>query len=449
MKRSTDRILTTHVGSLPRPQALLDMSAARARGEKGDPATDAALLKKSVADVVRKQAQVGLDIVDDGEFSKPSFVTYVRDRLGGLREVGGTRINPWATSRDAQAFPDFYKKLTTGSVVSRQPRIGCTMPITYTGKPHLQTDFDNLKSAMQGTGVTEAFMPSISIANIENWNVNQFYKSEDDYLKEVGDAMHVEYKAIVDAGFLLQIDDPRLITYYMVEPKASIEECRRWAEKRVEALNYALRDIPREKIRYHTCYSINIGPRVHDMEAKDLLDIILMVKAGAFSFEASNPRHEHEWRLWSEAKKPADTVLIPGVVTHCSLLVEHPELVAERLIRYAEIVGMENVIAGTDCGFASFAAADEIDAGIAWAKLDALVKGAEIATKKLKSGRPAKVAVVEKAPAAVKAPAAAKKEKPAKKVKAPVKAPVKKAAKPVAKKAAKAPAKKAKKSKKR
>ncbi len=225
----------------------------------------------------------------------------------------------------------------------------------------------------------------------------------------------------------------------MVEPKATIEECRRWAERRVEALNYALRDIPREKIRYHTCYSINMGPRVHDMEAKDLLDIILKVKAGAFSFEASNPRHEHEWELWSEAKKPADTVLIPGVVTHCSLLVEHPELVAQRILRYTDIVGPENVIAGTDCGFASFAAADEIDAGIAWAKLDSLVKGAEIASKKLKSGKKTKTAAVKPAVAVKKAKPAAK---PAKKAVAKAKA-----AKPAKKKAA--PAKKAKKSKKR
>ncbi len=438
MKRSTtDHILTSHVGSLPRPKALLDAAAARGRGEKRDEAADAELLRKSVADVVRKQAEIGLDVVDDGEFSKASFVTYVRERLGGLREVGGTRHNPWATSRDALAFPEFYKKLTGDSVVSRQPRIGCTMPITYVGQPSLQIDFDNLKAAMHGTGVTEAFMPSISIANIENWNVNQFYKSEDDYLTALADAMRVEYKAIVDAGFLLQVDDPRLITYYMVEPKATIEECRRWAEKRVEALNYALRDIPREKIRYHTCYSINMGPRVHDMEAKDLLDIILKVKAGAFSFEASNPRHEHEWELWSEARKPADTVLIPGVVTHCSLLVEHPELVAQRILRYTDIVGPENVIAGTDCGFASFAAADEIDAGIAWAKIDSLVKGAEIASKKLKGGKKTKAPAAKPAAIAKKAKPAAK---PAKKAAAKAKV-----AKPAKKKAA--PAKKAKKSK--
>jgi len=392
MKRSTDRILTTHVGSLPRPAALLERAAARRRGEPADPAADAELLRRSVADVVRKQAEIGIDIVDDGEFSKPSFVTYVRDRLGGLEEIGGERTNPWGQSRDARDFPAFYRKLVGGSVVSREPRVGCRTAISYAGQPFLQTDIDNLRSALKGVETVEAFMPSISLANVENWNVNEYYKNEDDYLTALADAMHEEYKGIVDAGFLVQVDDPRLITYYMVEPDKTVAECRRWAEKRVEALNYALRDIPREKVRYHTCYSINMGPRVHDMEAKDLIDIILKVKACAFSFEASNPRHEHEWRLWSEAKKPGDIVLIPGVVTHASLIVEHPELVAERLVRYADIVGMENVIASTDCGFASFAAADEIDAGIAWAKLEALVKGAELATRRLKARRRPSVA---------------------------------------------------------
>ena len=195
--------------------------------------------------------------------------------------------------------------------------------------------------------------------------------------------MHEEYKAIVDAGFYLQIDDPRLVTYYMLQPNASVADCRKWAAQRVDALNYALRDIPPEKVRYHTCYSINMGPRLHDMQAKDIADVILKIRAGAFSFEASNPRHEHEWAVWCEAKRPADTVLIPGVVTHCSVLVEHPELVAERIVKYANAVGRENVIAGSDCGFATFAGADEIDPAIAWAKLAALVEGAEIASKKL------------------------------------------------------------------
>ncbi len=386
---STDRILTTHAGSLPRPNDVVEMVRARARGDRRDDAADAARLRGAVAEVVRKQADIGLDIVDDGEFGKPSFVTYVRERLGGLTEVGPARSNPWGGSRDALAFPDFYRK--QGTSVSRQPLTGATAPITYTGAAALKTDLENLKAAMQGLDIAGAFVPSISPANIENWNENHYYKTAEEYLTAICDAMHEEYKAIVDAGFYLQIDDPRLVTYYMLQPNASVADCRKWAAQRVEALNYALRDIPPEKVRYHTCYSINMGPRLHDMQAKDIADVILKIRAGAFSFEASNPRHEHEWAVWCEAKKPADTVLIPGVVTHCSVLVEHPELVAERLVKYANAVGRENVIAGTDCGFATFAGSDEIDPAIAWAKLTALVEGAEIASTRL-WGRRAKSA---------------------------------------------------------
>jgi len=382
---STDRILTTHAGSLPRPNDVVEMVRARARGDRRDDAADAARLRGAVAEVVRKQADIGLDIVDDGEFGKPSFVTYVRERLGGLTEVGPARSNPWGGSRDALAFPDFYRK--QGTSVSRLPLTGATARITYTGTVALKTDLENLKAAMQGLDIAGAFVPSISPANIENWNENHYYKTAEEYLTAICDAMHEEYKAIVDAGFYLQIDDPRLVTYYMLQPNASVADCRKWAAQRVEALNYALRDIPPEKVRYHTCYSINMGPRLHDMQAKDIADVILKIRAGAFSFEASNPRHEHEWAVWCEAKKPADTVLIPGVVTHCSVLVEHPELVAERLVKYANAVGRENVIAGTDCGFATFAGSDEIDPAIAWAKLTALVEGAEIASGRLWGSR--------------------------------------------------------------
>jgi len=382
---STDRILTTHAGSLPRPNDVVEMVRARARGDRRDDAADAARLREAVAEVVRKQADIGIDIVDDGEFGKPSFVTYVRERLGGLSEVGPARSNPWGGSRDALAFPDFYRK--QGTSMGRQPLTGATAPITYTGAAALKTDLSNLKAAMQGLDIAGAFVPSISPANIENWNENHYYKTAEEYLTAICDAMHEEYKAIVDAGFYLQIDDPRLVTYYMLQPNASVADCRKWAAQRVEALNYALRDIPPEKVRYHTCYSINMGPRLHDMQAKDIADVILKIRAGAFSFEASNPRHEHEWAVWCEAKKPADTVLIPGVVTHCSVLVEHPELVAERLVKYANAVGRENVVAGSDCGFATFAGSDEIDPAIAWAKLAALVEGAEIASRRLWGSR--------------------------------------------------------------
>jgi 5-methyltetrahydropteroyltriglutamate--homocysteine methyltransferase len=382
MKRSTDRILTTHVGSLPRPVDLLEMIRAKSRGERVDGQALASRLKTAVGEIVRKQADLGIDVIDDGEFGKPSFVTYVRDRLDGLSRKGGERQSPWSHSREAASFPEFYKGLLR-AVNARQALMACTGPIKYKGHQALQTDLDNLKAALEGTNVAEAFVPAISPSNVEDWNQNEYYKTEEEYLYAISEAMREEYEAIVDAGFLVQIDDPQLVTHYMVHPEATIEQCRKWAELHIEALNHALRDVPREKIRYHTCYGINMGPRVHDMELRHMIDIVLKVKAGAFSFEASNPRHEHEWTVWEGAKLPDGAVLIPGVISHSTVLVEHPELVAQRILRYVKIAGRENVIAGTDCGFATFAGADEIHASIVWAKFESLVKGAQIASKEL------------------------------------------------------------------
>src|SRR6185437_12301560 len=269
-------------------------------------------------------------------------------------------------------------------------RMVCTGPVTYRGHAQLNRDIANLKAAI-GKAKVEAFMPAISPANIEDWMANKYYKTPEDYLFAIADAMHEEYKAIVDAGLLVQIDDPRLVSYYLVNPKASIAECRKWATLRVEALNHALRGIPEDRIRHHTCYGINMGPRVHDMEVKHLLDIILRIKAGAYSFEAANPRHEHEWKFWGNAKLPKDKVLIPGVISHSTVLVEHQELVAERIVRYAKLVGRERVIAGSDCGFATFAGSKEVHPSIVWAKFEALVEGARLASKELwtKTGKAA------------------------------------------------------------
>ena len=383
MKHSTDRILTTHVGSLPRPPELIAMVRAKLRGEAVDPQAHAKVLRDSVAGIVRKQVELGIDVIDDGEFGKPSFVSYGNERLGGFsprRDGGG--VSPWAQSREALAFPEFYKT-QMGSVSSQHARLVCTGPVTYTGQAALKTDLDNLKAALNGVSPAEVFVPSISPASFEDWNKNEYYNSDEDYVAALGEAMRTEYQAIIDAGFLLQIDDPRLVTYYILYPDKSIADCRRWAELRVEALNHALRGIPTEKIRYHTCYGINMGPRVHDMELKDIIDIVLKIRAGAYSFEASNPRHEHEWTVWRDAKLPDGTILIPGVISHSTVLVEHPELIAQRLMRYADIVGRENVIAGTDCGFATFAGADEIHPSIVWAKFEALVQGARIASQEL------------------------------------------------------------------
>ena len=234
-----------------------------------------------------------------------------------------------------------------------------------------------------GVEVAEAFLPAISPASIEDWQRNKYYKTTEEYLYAIADAMREEYKAIVDAGLLLQIDDPMLATCYVMYASMSLEDCRKWIALRIEVLNHALRDIPREKIRWHTCYGINIGPRVHDLQLKDVVDLFVRIKAGALSFEAANPRHEHEWRVWKNAGLAPGTILIPGVVTQSSVLVEHPELIADRIERFAETVGRENVIAGTDCGFGTFAGSEEIHPSVVWAKFEALSEGARIAADRL------------------------------------------------------------------
>ena len=379
MKRSLDRILTTHAGSLPRPPDVLAM----ATGQTLDPAVFATRVRRAVVDVVRRQAEHGLDVVTDGEMSKPSFITYVTERLSGFEPSREPGAVPWAGSREATAFPEFYEPTLRQSPNAAAPRFVCTGPVTYVGHTRLQADIDNLTAALAGLRVEEAFIPAIAPSNVEGRQKNAHYKTDEEYLFAIADAMHEEYRAIVDAGFLLQIDDPRLVTYYILNPRASVKECRAWASVRVEALNHALRGIPRDRVRFHTCYSINMGPRVHDMELKDVVDIILSVRAGAYSFEAANPRHEHEWRVWEGVTLPAGALLIPGVITQSTVLVEHPELVAERIVRFAGVVGRERVIAGADCGFASFAGSTEIHPSVVWAKLAALTAGARIASQRL------------------------------------------------------------------
>ena len=379
MKWSRARVLTTHAGSLPRPADLL---ALMQRAPRED-AVYATRVRDAVGEAVRRQAETGLDVVTDGEMSKPSFITYVTDRLTGFEPSREAGALPWAESREVAAFPEFYEPSLRQSPNAAAPRFCCTGPVSYRGHAQVQRDIDNLRAALAGLTVEEAFIPAIAPSNVEGRQANLYYKNDEDYLFAIAEAMREEYMAIVDAGFVLQIDDPRLVTYYILRRDSTVEACRRWAAVRVEALNHALRDIPRERVRFHTCYSINMGPRVHDMALKDVVDLILRVRAGAYSFEAANPRHEHEWRVWRDVKLPDDTLLIPGVITQSTVLVEHPELVAERIVRFASIVGRERVIAGADCGFASFAGSTEIHPSIVWAKLAALVDGARLATKQL------------------------------------------------------------------
>jgi 5-methyltetrahydropteroyltriglutamate--homocysteine methyltransferase len=387
MQTSTDRILTTHTGSLPRPDDLIALLQAKEAGQPYDERNFERQVRAAVVDVVRKQVELGIDVVDDGEESKVSFVAYVNDRLGGFEPLGAITTSSFSGSREHLLFPEFYRK--TLEAHAGGPGVGirqmvCRAPIAYTGTAQLGADIAHLKEAVQGKSVAGVFMPSTSPANIERWQKNEFYPTPDEYLRAIATAMHAEYQAIVDAGFLLQIDDPSLSTYYTRHPDATVAECLAWGEGEVEVLNHALSGIPPEKIRYHTCYGINMGPRTSDLEMKHLARLMLKVNAGAYSFEAANPRHDHEWRVWEQTKLPDGKVLIPGVITHTSVLVEHPELVADRIVRFAKVVGRENVIAGGDCGFATHpSATPEIHPTIVWAKFEALVAGARLATEQL------------------------------------------------------------------
>ena len=388
MKHSADRILTTHVGSLPRPADLHAMNVARRGGQKVDETAYGARLRQAVSDIVRKQAELGIDIVDDGEMSKPSFITYINERLAGFEIDSADRNrSPWFGSREVKSFPDFYAP-QLANVHTNHVHYLCNGPVKYRGAEILKVDLDNLKAALKGVDIVDAFVPSTSVSSIEDWNRNVYYKSEEDYLVALAEAIGEEYRAIVEAGFVLQVDDPHLVTYYVCHPDKSMEECRKWIALRVEAINHALRGIPRDRVRFHTCYGINFGPRVHDIEVKHITDILGRLNAGAFSFEAANPRHEHEWTSWRDAKLPDDVIMIPGMITQSNVMVEHPESVAQRLGRWVDAFGVERVIAGTDCGFASFAGNDEIHETIVWAKFEALVKGTRIASQ---AARPQRV----------------------------------------------------------
>jgi len=376
------RILTTHTGSLPRPEALSALLFAKSTRKPYDAAALARGTTEAVAATVKTQSELGIDIVSDGEQSKTSFQAYAADRLSGIEpmtpEPGERR------TRENIAFPAFY--VGGAHSGSARPRWACTGPIAYVGEEALKADLDNLKRALQGTASVDVFMPSVSPSSCAGFMQNRYYKSEEEHVLAVAEAMRTEYEAIVAAGFQVQIDDPRLAMHYMLNPEEDIDQARAWARRRVEVLNHALRNIAPGRVRHHTCYGINMGPRVSDMEMKHLADIIVTIRAGFYSFEMANPRHEHEWRVWEEVKLPDDKVLIPGCITHASVLVEHPELVAERIVRLAKVVGRERVIAGTDCGFASTLVPGqrpEIEPEVVWAKFTSLAEGARLASRVL------------------------------------------------------------------
>ena len=383
MKTSTDRILTTHVGSLARPHELLDTLRERENGRPYDAELLARQITEAVADRVDIQVRQGIDIVTDGEMSKTSFVDYVKDRLAGFEidDDSSRRMAPsWQAEYDM--FPDYYEGYMKKYAATVAPlrRIKCVGPVSYAGHEAVQTDIANLKAALVGRDVAEVFMPSTTPST---YGKNEHYSNEADFLNAVADAMREEYHAIVDAGFTLQIDDPGLIDT-LSDPTFSVEERERRANVRIDVLNHALRDVPIDKIRHHTCYGLNHGPRLTDPDLAYIVPFMLRVKCMAHSFEVANPRHQHEWRIWEDIKLPDDRILMPGLLGHANNYVEHPRLIAEYIVRYAGIVGRERVVASADCGFSSRASyAPEVHPTVAWEKLKALAQGAEIASQQL------------------------------------------------------------------
>ena len=385
MQRSDDRILTTHVGSLARPRDLLEVMREKEHGRPYDVEGYAKRVTAAVDEVVREQVSAGIDVVTDGEMSKVSFLTYVKDRLTGFDTGTGEKLMPPSWQVEIDAFPGYYADYLGKykDQVSPMTTMVCTGPIAYDGHAQLQTDVDNLRAAIAAAPgeVTEAFLPSTSPSGFGR---NEFYGSHGEYLAAVAEALREEYLAIIDAGFVLQVDDPWLIEYLSENPATTPEQRVRDAEQHIEILNHALRGIPTEKIRLHTCYGLNHGPRIHDLAFRDIAPLMLKVNAGAYSFEVANPRHQHEWKIWRDVTLPDGKVLIPGLLGHASNYVEHPELIADTIELYAGIVGKENVIAGADCGFSSRASFHpEVHPTVVWEKFRALSEGARLATERL------------------------------------------------------------------
>ncbi len=388
MIRSSNRIMTTHAGALPRSAELREMVFARADGKDYDKAALAQRLRATVAEVVARQVECGIDSINDGEVGKTNFTNYVRERLGGFETrmlKAGEGPPPLSiASREMAKFAGFFNKGGKGfggfaGAGPSRPQVFCVAPLKYVGHDALREDLANFRAALSDVKVAEAYLPANTPGTIEHWLRNEYYKSEEEFLFAIADAMRDEYKAIVDAGFLLQIDDPDLPDGWQMYPAMSVRDYRKYATLRVEALNHALRGIPREKVRLHVCWGSFHGPHENDIPLRDIIDIVFRVPASSYSIEASNPRHEHEWRVFEDVKVPDGAVLIPGVVGHCTDFIEHPELIAERLVRYAELVGRENVMGGTDCGLGPRVGHESI----AWAKLAAMAEGARLATKTL------------------------------------------------------------------
>lgn len=384
LQQNKDRIQTTHIGSLPRPHNLLDLMKAKFSNKSYDKKIYDAILTKAVADAVRKQVECGIDIVTDGEFSKPGFFTYIQERLEGFEARPGQKVKLF--QQEVAAFPEYYAQyfkeaMMGGAIVPLAPVV-CIGPVKYRGEKFVKIDIENVKSAAKAVGIPDhhVFLPATAPSGV---GINEYYKTDEEYFNALAGELSKEYKAIVDAGILVQIDDPFLADIFS-EPDLDAAQKKRRARIYVEAVNAALKGIPAEKVRFHTCYGINEGPRLYEAALADVIEYVLQINSGSFSFEAANPRHEHEYHLFERVKVPDGKVLCPGVITHASNIVEHPELIAERIIRFARLVGRENVMAGADCGFSSQALyKTEVHHTVVWEKFKALRQGADLATEQL------------------------------------------------------------------
>src|SRR5215475_11990242 len=386
MKRSSDRILTTHVGSLIRPQPLQAFLRAKQAGEAFDAKAYEACLTQSVGAVVRRQAEAGIDVISDGEFGKSiSWSQYALERLSGFeRRPVKPGANPFQRGADRERFAEFYAELDAREEVATRTDSVCIGPIAYTGQAELERDIKNFKAALDGVRVEEAFLPVAAPASVIPDRKNEYYRSDEECLAAIADAMRTEYRMIVDAGFILQLDDARTaVTYDRMVPPGTFADYRKWTAMQVELINHALDGIPEDRVRYHVCWGSWPGPHTSDVPLRDIVDLILKVRVGAYVIEGANPRHEHEWEVWQNVKMPEGKVLIPGVISHATNLVEHPELVAQRIVRYAKSLGRENVIAGTDCGFAQGPFHRRVHPSIMWAKFECLAEGARLASHEL------------------------------------------------------------------
>jgi 5-methyltetrahydropteroyltriglutamate--homocysteine methyltransferase len=384
LQQNTDHIQTTHIGSLPRPHKLLDLMKAKYSGQSYDQRELSSVLAQAVGECVRQQVECGIEIVTDGEYSKPGFFTYIRERFDGFEARPNQKLLLF--QQEVSAFPEYYaqyfKEAMMGGAILPIVPVVCTGPVKYKGEAKVQTDIANVKAAARAAGVPDehVFLPATAPSGV---GINEHYKTEEEYFHALAAELNKEYRAISEAGLLIQVDDPFLPDIF-VEPDLDDRQKKRRAEIYVEATNVALTGIPAERVRFHTCYGINEGPRIYEAGLADIIAYVLKINAGSFSFEAANPRHEHEYHLFERVKLPDGKALCPGVITHASNIVEHPEMIAERILRFAKLVGRENVLAGADCGFSSQALyKTEVHPSVVWEKFRALRQGADLASRQL------------------------------------------------------------------